>query len=112
MTGLALLCFLVAAGPRDVAAQAKPEGEMRYALYVTISPLWFDPGETAGQLALVDVAGEPRKVNVGMLPDETFDAGDWVIIHMGFALEKTDAVGAAAALDGLKLMGNSDGAGP
>ncbi|KIU16326.1 HypC/HybG/HupF family hydrogenase formation chaperone [Mycolicibacterium llatzerense] len=64
------------------------------------------------QLALVDVAGEPRKVNVGMLPDETFDAGDWVIIHMGFALEKTDAVGAAAALDGLKLMGNSDGAGP
>ncbi|EUA13901.1 hupF/HypC family protein [Mycobacterium xenopi 4042] len=25
-----------------------------------------------GQLALVDVAGETRKVNVGMLPDETF----------------------------------------
>jgi hydrogenase expression/formation protein HypC len=64
------------------------------------------------QLALVDVAGEARKVNVGMLPDETFIAGDWVIIHMGFALEKTDAAGAAAALDGLKLMGSGDGAGP
>ena len=25
-----------------------------------------------GQLALVDVAGERRKVNVGMLPEETF----------------------------------------
>ncbi len=37
-----------------------------------------------GQLALVDVSGEHRKVNVGMLPDETLTPGDWVIIHMGF----------------------------
>lgn len=64
-----------------------------------------------GQLVLVDVAGEARKVNIGMLPEETFDAGDWVIIHMGFVMEKTDAAGAEAALDGLKLMG-SGGAGP
>jgi len=31
-------------------AQTKPEGEMRWALYVTLSPVWFDPGEVAGQL--------------------------------------------------------------
>jgi peptide/nickel transport system substrate-binding protein len=36
-----------AAQPRP-ASQAKPEGEMRWALYVTLSPLWFDPGEFAG----------------------------------------------------------------
>ena len=59
-----------------------------------------------GQLALVDVAGEPRKVNVGMLPEETFEAGDWVVIHMGFVVEKTDKAGADAALAGLKLMGS------
>jgi peptide/nickel transport system substrate-binding protein len=47
---LALLCLVVAGAPRDAAAQAKPEGEMRYALYVTISPQWFDPGEVTGQL--------------------------------------------------------------
>ena len=58
------------------------------------------------QLALVDVAGEPRKVNVGMLPDETFGAGDWVLIHMGFAVEKTDTAGAEAALAGLKMRGS------
>ncbi|GAS91127.1 HypC/HybG/HupF family hydrogenase formation chaperone [Mycolicibacterium brisbanense] len=58
-----------------------------------------------GQLAVVDVAGEQRKVNVGMLADETFGPGDWVIIHMGFAVEKTDAAGAEAAMRGLKLMG-------
>lgn len=57
------------------------------------------------QLALVDVAGEQRKVNVGMLPEETFAAGDWVIIHMGFVVEKTDETGAAEALAGLQLMG-------
>jgi hydrogenase expression/formation protein HypC len=58
-----------------------------------------------GQLALVDVAGEHRKVNIGMLPEETFDPGDWVIIHMGFVVEKTDRAGADAALAGLELMG-------
>jgi hydrogenase expression/formation protein HypC len=58
-----------------------------------------------GQVALIDVAGENRKVNVGMLPDETFAPGDWVIIHMGFVVEKTDKTGAEAAMAGLKLMG-------
>ena len=65
-----------------------------------------------GQLVLVDVAGEQRPVNIGMLPDETFDAGDWVIIHMGFVVEKTDARGAAAAMAGLRLMGSGLGEDP
>jgi hydrogenase expression/formation protein HypC len=58
------------------------------------------------QLALVDVAGQARKVNVGMLPEETFGPGDWVIIHMGFVIEKTDEAGADAAMAGLELMGS------
>jgi hydrogenase expression/formation protein HypC len=58
-----------------------------------------------GQLALVDVAGEQRKVNIGMLPEETFGPGDWVIIHLGFAVEKTDKAGADAAMAGLELLG-------
>ena len=32
------------------AAQTKPEGEMRWALYLTLSPAWFDPGEVVGVL--------------------------------------------------------------
>ncbi|RUP02335.1 MAG: HypC/HybG/HupF family hydrogenase formation chaperone [Mycobacterium sp.] len=58
-----------------------------------------------GQLALVDVAGEQRKVNIGMLPEEIFEPGDWVIIHMGFAVQKTDRAGAEEAMAGLQLMG-------
>ena len=61
------------------------------------------------QLALVDVAGQHRKVNVGMLPEETFGPGDWVIIHMGFVVEKTDAAGADTAMAGLELMGRGTG---
>jgi peptide/nickel transport system substrate-binding protein len=53
---LAVCCLLLMivsfagglAGP--AAAQTKPEGEMRWALYVTLSPVWFDPGEVVGQL--------------------------------------------------------------
>ncbi|MGV0792578.1 HypC/HybG/HupF family hydrogenase formation chaperone [Mycolicibacterium sp. XJ1819] len=70
------------------------------------------PGQVVGmlagygdQLALVDVAGEQRKVNVGMLDGQTFSPGDWVIIHMGFVVEKTDRAGAEAAMAGLELLG-------
>lgn len=61
-----------------------------------------------GMLALVDVEGAERKVNVGMLPEETFEPGDWVIIHMGFAVEKTDLAGAQAARAGLQVMGRGE----
>ena len=61
----------------------------------------------SGQLALVDVAGQDRKVSVGMLPEETFEPGDWVIIHMGFVVEKTDQAGAQQAMAGLELLGLS-----
>jgi hydrogenase expression/formation protein HypC len=44
-----------------------------------------------------------------MLPEETFVPGDWVIIHMGFVVEKTDRAGAEEALAGLELMGRGGG---
>jgi len=49
--GSLILSWLLLAGALDGAsAQTKPEGEMRWALYVTLSPVWFDPGEVTGQL--------------------------------------------------------------
>jgi peptide/nickel transport system substrate-binding protein len=44
------LALLAAGAAGDAHAQAKPEGEMRWALYVTLSPTWFDPGEVSGQI--------------------------------------------------------------
>lgn len=60
-----------------------------------------------GQLALVDVEGATRKVNIGMLDEGAVVAGDWIVIHMGFAVEKVDEHGAGEALAGLELMGRA-----
>lgn len=42
---LSMLAAGLLAGPVRAAEPAKPEGEMIYALYVTIPPAWMDPGE-------------------------------------------------------------------
>jgi hydrogenase expression/formation protein HypC len=59
------------------------------------------------RLALVDVAGLRRNVNVGLL-DEDGGAmpGDWVLVHVGFALSKVDEEEAHATLQLLEHMGS------
>jgi len=57
------------------------------------------------QLALVDVEGVARRVNIGLLDEGSVGPGDWVLIHMGFAVERVDEGKAAAAREGLELMG-------
>lgn len=42
------------------------------------------------QIAKVDVAGVRRNVNVGLVLPDGLDIGDWVLIHVGFALSKID----------------------
>ncbi|MEU9745983.1 carbamoyltransferase HypF [Streptomyces niveus] len=59
----------------------------------------------ADQLALVDVEGARRRINIGML-DVPPAAGDWVLLHMGFAMEIIDETKAAEALSGLEMMGS------
>ena len=60
----------------------------------------------AGQLALVDVEGAKRRVNIGMLDDPP-DPGAWVLIHLGFAVEIIDARAASRAMSGLELVGQA-----
>ena len=56
------------------------------------------------QLALVEVEGAARRVNIDLL-DDAPAPGQWILIHMGFALELTDASGAEEAMWGLELLG-------
>jgi hydrogenase expression/formation protein HypC len=58
-----------------------------------------------GMLALVDVLGAERPVNLGMLEDMVVEPGQWVLIHMGFALERVDEAAAERAMSGLEMMG-------
>ena len=56
-------------------------------------------------LATVDVSGVLRKVNVGLLDGVV--PGDWVLIHVGFALSKVDEEEAGATLRLLQEVGES-----
>jgi hydrogenase expression/formation protein HypC len=58
-------------------------------------------------LAKVDVAGVTRVINIGLLEDEQLQLGDWVLIHVGFAMSKIDEEEAATALASLQLMGQA-----
>ena len=59
------------------------------------------------RLARVDVAGVRRNVNVGLLDGDDGGAGpgDWVLIHVGFALSKVDEEEAMATRRLLEQMG-------
>ncbi len=65
--------------------------------------------DTSDQLARVDVSGVTRIINIGLLEDEHLEAGDWVLIHVGFAMSKIDEEEANLALASLKLMGQAYG---
>jgi hydrogenase expression/formation protein HypC len=58
-------------------------------------------------LAKVDVSGVKRAINIGLLSDEKLEPGDWVLIHVGFALSKIDEEEAKAALDFLEGIGQA-----
>ena len=63
--------------------------------------------DDANRLAQVDVAGVKRNVNIGLLDagDDAAAPGDWVLIHVGFALSKVDEDEAMATLKLLEDMG-------
>jgi hydrogenase expression/formation protein HypC len=57
--------------------------------------------------ARVDVSGVRRVINVGLLEDDPPKPGEWVLIHVGFALSKIDEAEAAAALQFLEGIGQA-----
>ncbi len=56
--------------------------------------------DLVNRLAKVDVAGVQRNVNIGLLDSDGMGVGvgDWVLIHVGFALSKADEAEAHATL--------------
>ncbi len=64
--------------------------------------------DESNRLAKVDVAGVRRNVNIGLLDAEGDGAapGDWVLIHVGFAISKVDEEEAEATRKLLEGMGS------
>ncbi len=61
-------------------------------------------------LAVVDVLGVRRKVDLGLLRDEPVEAGDWVLIHVGFAMSKMGEAEAIEQMRTLTELGESEAA--
>ena len=74
---------------------------------LAIPGLVVDVVDEVNRLATVDVAGVRRTINIGLLDADgnSAEPGDWVLIHVGFALSKVDEEEAAATLALLEGMG-------
>jgi hydrogenase expression/formation protein HypC len=60
--------------------------------------------------ALVDVVGMRRKVDLGLLEDDRPVPGDWVLIHVGFAMSKISETDALDQMRTLEMLGESEAA--
>ena len=66
---------------------------------------WVD---TEHHIAKAEVAGVRRNVNVALLMggDDAVDLGDWVLIHVGFAMSKIDEEEARSTREFLESLGS------
>lgn len=60
--------------------------------------------------ALVDVVGVRRRIDLGLLLEDPPVPGDWVLIHVGFAMSKISEADAADQMHTLRQLGEIDGA--
>ncbi len=59
-------------------------------------------------LATVDVSGVRRRVNIGLLEGQEIAVGDWVLIHVGFAMNKIGEAQAREQMRMLALLGEDE----
>jgi hydrogenase expression/formation protein HypC len=64
-------------------------------------------GDTRPDVATAEVSGVRRSVNVSLLEQEGVEPGDWVLIHVGFAMSKIDEEEARLTLEYLEGIGQS-----
>ena len=64
---------------------------------------FLDP---ARHLAKAEVSGVRRAINVGLLIPDGLEVGDWVLIHVGFALSKIDEEEAKRTTEFLEQLGS------
>ena len=62
------------------------------------------------ETALVEVAGVRRRIDLGLLREEKLDVGDWVLIHVGFAMSKISEREALDQMQTLTLLGEAEAA--
>lgn len=62
------------------------------------------------ETAVVDVVSVRRKVDLGLLQDDRPQPGDWVLIHVGFAMSKISEQDALDQMQTLRILGEAEAA--
>jgi len=57
--------------------------------------------------AIVEVEGVRREVSIVVVLDDGVKVGDWVLLHVGFAMSIIDEEEAAAQLDFMRILGSA-----
>src|SRR5579885_977521 len=60
--------------------------------------------------ATIEVAGVRRRVDLGLLANDPPRVGDWVLIHVGFAMSKISEQDALDQMNTLAILGEAGGA--
>ncbi|MFZ3215993.1 MAG: HypC/HybG/HupF family hydrogenase formation chaperone [Candidatus Acidiferrales bacterium] len=60
--------------------------------------------------ALVEVVGVRRHIDLGLLEDDRPKPGDWVLIHVGYAMSKISDQDAVEQMRTLEALGESEAA--
>jgi hydrogenase assembly chaperone HypC/HupF len=58
-------------------------------------------------IATVEVSGVRRNINVGLVRPDGIGPGDWVLVHVGFAMSKIDELEAQETLTMLRQLGDA-----
>lgn len=66
----------------------------------------IDLVDDANSIAKVEVSGVRRNVNVALVRPEGIAPGDWVLIHVGFAMSKINESEARETMKALQMMGD------
>lgn len=66
--------------------------------------------EDLPHLAMVEVTGVRRRVDLGLLQDDMPGPGDWVLIHVGFAMSRISESGAEEQMRMLSMLGEDQAA--
>jgi hydrogenase expression/formation protein HypC len=67
----------------------------------------IDIVDDANSIARVDVSGVKRNVSVALVRPDGIEPGDWVLIHVGFAMSKIDENEARETMQALQIMGQA-----
>src|SRR5262245_25267872 len=92
----------------DTIDNEEPSGGCHMCLAIPGQIIEISPDNP--ESALVDVVSVRRRVDLGLLQDDRPQPGDWVLIHVGFAMSKISEQDAHDQMETLRMLGEAEAA--